>query len=139
MDNTFLYTFPQWIVFAAVFMVVYGWVEHKKNFRLIGISVFIILGIISLVVLLGDFLAPGNVLSPEEIAAEELNDEILNAVPLEAKLLPGYLSFIVSSLLAIPALILEWADNKRARLFIILTSVVALLGFFIIVGTIRSL
>jgi hypothetical protein len=139
MNITFLYTFPQWFVFAALFMVIYGWVENKKAFRLIGISIFIVLGIFSIIVLLGDYLAAGNYLSPEEIAAEELDDEILNEIPLEAKLLPGYLSFIVASVLAIPALLLDWTEKKRARLFIVLTSVAALLGFFIIVGSIRGI
>lgn len=139
MDVTFLYTFPQWFVFAAIFMVIYGWVENKKAFRLIGISIFIILGIFSLVIVLGDYLSTGDYLSHEEITAEELDDEILNEIPLEAKLLPGYWSFILASALAIPALILDWTNKKRARLFIVLTSLIALIGFFIIVGTIRSM
>lgn len=139
MNSTFLYTFPQWFVFAALFMVIYGWVENKKPFRLIGISIFIVLGIFSLVVLLGDYLAAGNYLSPEEITAEELDDEILNEIPIEAKLLPGYLSFIIASIFAIPALLLDWTNKKHSRLFIVLTSILALLGFFIIVGTVRSM
>lgn len=139
MDVTFLYTFPQWFVFAALFMVIYGWVEQKKSFRLIGISIFIVLGFFSIVVLLGDYLTAGEFLSLEEITAEELDDEVLNEIPLEAKLLPGYWSFIVASVLAIPALFLDWTDKKRARLFIVLTALMALAGFFIIVGTIRSM
>lgn len=139
MNITFLYTFPQWFVFAAFFMVIYGWIENKKAFRLIGISIFILLGIFSLIVLFGDYLSAGNYLSPEEIAAEELDDEILNEIPLETQLLPGYWSFIVASILAIPTLILDWTNKKRARLFIILTSLIALMGFFIIVGTIRTM
>ena len=95
MNITFLYTFPQWFVFAALFMVIYGWVENKKAFRLIGISIFIVLGIFSIIVLVGDYLAAGEYLSLEEITAEELDDEILNEIPIEAKLLPGYLSFII--------------------------------------------
>lgn len=139
MTSTFLYTLPQWFVFAALFMTIYGWVENKKPFRLIGISLFILLGIFSLIVLYGDYLSVADYLSPEELAAEELDDEILNEIPLEAKLLPGYWSFIVASVLAIPALILDWTDKKRARLFIVLSSLAALIGFFIIVGTVRSM
>jgi len=139
MNITFLYTFPQWFVFAAIFMIVYGWVENKKVFRLIGISIFIVLGIFSVIVLLGDYLAAGEYLSPEEIAALELDDEVLNEIPIEAQLLPGYLSFIVASVLAIPALLLDWTEKKRARLFIVLTSLAVLLGFFILVGSIKGL
>lgn len=139
MNDVALYTYPQWFVFAALFAIIYGWVEHKKPFRLIGLSIFILLGVLSLVLILGDYLSVGDYLSPEEIAAEELDDEILNEIPLEAKLLPGYWSFIVASVLAIPALILDWTNKKRAKLFIILTAIIALIGFFIIVGTVRTM
>lgn len=139
MNNTLLYTLPQWFVFAALFMIVYGWVEHKKAFRLIGIVVFILLGILSAVVIFGDYLAIGDFLSPAEIVAEEIDDEILNEVPIEAQLLPGYWSFIAASVLAIPTLILDWMEHKRSKLFIVLTALTALAGFFIIVGTIRGM
>lgn len=139
MNNTLLYTLPQWFVFAALFMIIYGWVEHKKAFRLIGIAVFILLGILSAIVIFGDYLTFVDYLSPAEIAAEEIDGEILNEVPIEAQLLPGYWSFIVASILAIPSLLLDWVNHKRSKLFIVLTALVALAGFFIIVGTIRGM
>ena len=130
MSQAFLYTFPQWIVFAALFMVVYGWVENKKVFRLIGEVLFILLGIFAAVVIFGDYLAAGNYLTPEEIAAEQINDEILNEVPMEARLLPAYLSFLVAGILAIPTSLLIWKQHKRANWLIVITALVALLGFF---------
>ncbi|WP_167605591.1 hypothetical protein [Maribellus sediminis] len=137
MNQVFLYTFPQWIVFAALFVIVYGWVEQKKVFRLTGEAMFILLGIFALIVLLGDFLAAGNFLTPEEVVAEELNDEILNEVPIEAKLFPAYLGFLIAGIMAIPTFLLEWKNHKRASTLVVITSVVALLGFFIIVGALR--
>ena len=139
MTNTFLYTIPQWFVFAALFMIIYGWVEQKKAFRLIGIAIFLLLGIFSAVIVFGDYLAMGDYLSPAEVAAEEIDDEILNEIPIEAQLLPGYWSFIIASVLAIPALLLDWTDKKHSKLLIVLTSLIALAGFFIIVGTIRGM
>jgi amino acid transporter len=139
MTDSFLYTFPQWFVFAALFAIIYGWVENKKIFRLIGLSVFILLGILSVYLILGDFFAAGNFLTPEEIASEEIDNEILNEIPLQAKLLPGYWSFIAASVLAIPALVLDWTNKKRSRLFIVLTILLALMGFFVIVGAVRSM
>lgn len=138
MSQVFLYTFPQWIVFAGMFMVVYGWVEDKKVFRMTGIGMFILLGIFALVVIFGDYLAAGKFLTPDEIAAEEINDEILNEVPLEAKLLPAYWSFLLASISAVPALILDWKDAKYARLLMILMGLIALSGFFVIVGALQS-
>lgn len=139
MSATFLYTVPQWIVFAALFMIIYGWVEHKKTFRLIGLFIFILLGILSLLIIFGDYLSVGNYLSPAEVVAEELDDELINEIPIEAKLLPAYWSFVVAAVMSIPTLLLDWKNHKRAKLFIVLTALVALAGFFIIVGTIRGM
>lgn len=139
MTDSFLYTFPQWFIFAGLFMIIYGWIENKKAFRLIGICIFIVLGIYSLFILFGDYLAIGNYLTPEEVVREEIDDEIINEIPFQAKLIPAYWSFLISSVLAIPTLILDWKDKKYARPLIIATSLVALLGFFIVVGTIRSI
>ena len=138
MTEVFLYTFPQWFVFAALFGIIYGWVENKKVFRLVGLAAFIALGLFSLYVLLGDYLAPGQFLTPEEIMHEELNDEIINEAPIEAQLLPAYLSFIGSSVLALAALVLDWMNKKQYRVITVLAGLVALLGFFIVVGAVRS-
>lgn len=138
MTTTFLYTIPQWFVFAALFMVIYGWVERKKPFRLIGISFFTLLGFFALFVLLGDYLDVGDYLSPAEIAAEELDDEVLNEIPMEAKVLPAYLCFVLSGLFAVPTFLLDWKEKKHAKLFIVLTALAALAGFFVIVGALRA-
>ena len=139
MTDTFLYTLPQWFVFAALFMIIYGWVEQKKPFRLIGIFFFILLGIFAIIILSGDYLASGDYLTAEEIASEELEDEILNEIPLEKQLFPAYLAFLAASILSVPALLLDWFDKKHSRTFIVLCSLAALLGFFIIVGAVRSI
>lgn len=139
MSQVFLYTFPQWIVFAALFMIIYGWVENKKVFRLTGEVLFILLGIFAAVVIFGDYLAAGKYLSPAEIAAEQINDEILNEVPIEARLLPAYLSFLIAGVLAVPASLLTWKQHKRAQLLIVITGLIALLGFFIIVGALKMI
>jgi hypothetical protein len=138
MTTTFLYTIPQWFVFAALFMIIYGWVEQKKAFRLIGISFFTLFGAFAMYVLLGDYLDAGDYLTPAEIAAEELDDEIINEIPIEAQILPAYLCFIASAILAIPSFILDWKDKKYSKLLIVLTALTALAGFFIIVGAVRT-
>ncbi len=138
MNEVFLYTFPQWLVFAALFVIIYGWVEGKKVFRLTGHGIFILLGIFALVVLLGDYLAAAHYLSPEEVASEELEEIVTNEVPLEAMLLPAYWSFLLAGILAVPSMILEWKNRKTARTLTVLTGLAALLGFFIVVGALRS-
>lgn len=139
MNDTFLYTLPQWFIFAAVFVVVYGWMEDKKAFRIIGASILVILGIFSLFVIFGDYLAAGKFLTPNEIASEELADGVVDEVPFQAKLLPAYLSFILSAILAIPAIVLDIKNKKLYRWFIISAGLVSLFGFFVIVGILKYL
>ncbi len=141
MNDSFLYTVPQWIIFAAVVSIIYGWVEKKRPFRIIGVSILIALGIYAAYVLLSGYLAAYKFLTPYEIANEELElDTTFEEVPFQVKIFPAYISFLVTAALAIPALIFELLNNKKLfRLFIILAVLVALFGFFIIVGTLKMI
>jgi len=139
MNDTFLYTLPQWFIFAAVFVVVYGWIEDKKAFRVIGASILLLLGIFSLFVIFGDSLAAGKFLTPNEIASEELADGIVDEIPFQAKLLPAYLSFVISAVLAIPAIIFDIKNKKSYRWFILSAGLLSLFGFFVIVGVLKYL
>jgi hypothetical protein len=139
MNDTFLYTLPQWFIFSAVFVSVYGWVEKKKVFRIIGSSIFVLLGFYAVYVILGDYLAGAEFFTPNEIADKELIDESIEEIPFEAKLLPAYISFVISSIIAIPAVILDLLNKKKYQLFIILAGLVSLFGFFIIVGGLQNL
>ena len=139
MNDTLLYTLPQWFIFAAVFVIAYGWIEDKKPFRIIGAVILFLLGLFSLYVILGDSFASQNFLTPEEIVREEFDEEILNELPFQAKLLPAYISFIVGSLFAVPAIYFDLKDNRKYRWFFIIAGIIVLIGFFIIVSAIRSM
>lgn len=139
MNETLLYTLPQWFIFAAIFVVVYGWMEEKKPFRIIGASILILLGIFSLFVIFGDSLATAKFLTPNEIASEELADGVIDEIPIQAKLLPAYISFVLSAVLTIPAIVLDIKNKKGYRWFIISAGLVSLFGFFVIVGILKYL
>lgn len=139
MNNTLLYTLPQWFIFAAVFVIVYGWIEKKQPFRIVGYLIFIALGIFSLIIYSGDYFAANNFLTPEEIAMEDIDDEIIDEVPFMARLLPAYLSFIVSAVLSLPAIILDIKNNKIYRWFVFAAGITSLFGFFIVVEALKSL
>lgn len=139
MSDTLLYTLPQWFIFAAVFVAVYGWIEKKKAFRIIGAIIFILLGIYSLIVISGGYLAGGEFLTPGEIADKELDGETIEEIPFQAKILPAYLSFIVSAIIAIPAIFLDIKNKKSYQWFILSAGLVALFGFFVIVGILQYL
>lgn len=135
MTNALLYTLPQWLIFAAFFGVVYGWIEDKKLFRAIGMGVFVLLGIFSVYIISGGYLAPGAVSSAP---LPETATENGQAVYVETRLLPAYLSFIVASVLAVLGVIFDLKNMKYARMVIVVTGLTALVGFFIVVGIIRS-
>lgn len=134
----FLYTVPQWVIFAAIIAIVYGWIEEKKVFKFLGLSLFVALGIFAVYAIANGYFAYSEFLSPEEVLSEEMEEDYLAGLPLEAKLLPAYWLFIFSGILAVPALWLEWKNKKLSRLFIILIGLVVLAGFFIIVGAIKA-
>ncbi len=138
-QDILLYTLPQWFVFAAVIASVYGWVEHKKAFRLIGPAIFFLLGLFAVLVLWSDLFSSYEFLTPEEILSEETDGEITADVPFQAMLFPAYLTFVISGLIAVPSFILQWKERKGKNLLVVLTTLTALFGFFIIVGALRSI
>ncbi len=139
MNDTLLYTLPQWFVFAAIIIVTYGWVEDKKPFRIIGALLFVLLGIYSLIILSGDYFAAKDFLTPEEIVREELDGEIIDEIPFQAKLFTAYLSFVLAAILTLPAILLDLKNSKKYRWFIIISGLVSLFGFFVIIGAVKTL
>lgn len=137
-SGTFLYTVPQWIVFAAVISIVYGWIESKQVFKLLGLGILFGLGILSAYLISADYFAYNDYLSPEEVLSEQMEEPYLGNLPIETKILPAYWLFIVSSVLSIPSFILEWKNKKGAKLMAVITGLIVLAGFFIIVGAIRG-
>lgn len=138
-QDIILYTLPQWFVFAGIIASVYGWVEKKKMFRMIGPLIFLLLGLYAGFAISSGYFSAYDYLTPAEIMNEELEEETFEELPIQAKILPAYWIFIVSGIVAIPAFIFEWKEKKLRNLFMILTGLTALFGFFIIVGEIRSL
>ncbi len=138
-QDAILYTIPQWFVFVGIIAGVYGWAERKKVFKMLGSIIFLLLGLFSLYTILSGSFVASRFLTPEEIYSEEMEIETFEDIPFIVKLLPAYISFLLSGLLAIPTFILEWKNRKGKNLFIIITSLTALFGFFIIVGALKSL
>ncbi|WP_372949320.1 hypothetical protein [Mariniphaga sp.] len=138
-QDTLLYTLPQWFVFAGIIASIYGWVEHKKTFRLLGPVIFFLLGIFSLYSILNGSFSSSEFLTPAEIISEEMEEETMEDIPFVAQLLPAYFAFLFSGLLAVPTFILEWKEKKGKNLMVILTALAGVMGFFIIVGALRSL
>ncbi|MDR2911213.1 MAG: hypothetical protein LBV47_07630 [Bacteroidales bacterium] len=138
-QNVFLYTLPQWFIFASIIVTVYGWIEKKKHFRLIGMFILVTLGVYAAWAISQGYFWSSKFLTPEELYIEEMEGELTEQIPFEGMLLPAYWSFVVCGIMAIPALFLDWKNKQPSRLFIILTSLTALFGFFVIVGALKLL
>jgi hypothetical protein len=136
-QDTILYTIPQWIIFVGLISIAYGWVEKKRIFNLIGLGLFIGLGIFAVYAIASGYFAFSEFLSPNEIISEELEEDVVQELPMQAKLLPAYWLFVASGILAIPTFILELKEKKLARWFLVLMGIVAIGGFFIVTGAIK--
>jgi hypothetical protein len=137
MSDSFIYTVPQWFIFAAVIGMVYGWIEDKKTIRLIGAGVLIALGIFAIVVLSGDYFSAGKYLTQEELANQQLEENLTEEIPFIARLFPAYLIFVISAVLAIPTIIFDLKNKKSYVYWAIIAGLVALAGFFVIVGQLK--
>jgi hypothetical protein len=138
-QDIFLYTLPQWFVFAGIIASVYGWAEHKKFFRMLGPVIFVLLAVYAAYAISKGYFSSNEFLTPQEIISKEMKEEVFEEMPFQARLLPAYLIFIASGILGIPAFFLEWKERKGRNLLVILTALAGLMGFFIIVGALRSL
>ncbi|PIF05389.1 MAG: hypothetical protein CSA36_06975 [Draconibacterium sp.] len=139
MDNTWLFTLPQWIIFVGIVALIYGWAENKKPFRLVGIVSLIVLGIYALYVLLGNMFVAGSFLTPNEVATEKLTEGLPQKTPEQVKLFFAYLCFLIALVAALPALFFELKNRKTARIFIVVAALAALFGFFIIVDSLKTI
>ena len=138
-QDVFIYTLPQWFIFSAIAVIIYGWIEKKQAFRLIGLFIFVVLGVFSIYTIQAGYFSASHLLTPEELTERSMGDETYTNLPFQARLLPAYWSFVITALLAVPALYFDWKNIKPRKLFTILASLVALFGFFIIVGELRML
>lgn len=139
-QDTLLYTLPQWFVFAAFVATAYGWVEQKKVFTLTGPLILVLLGIFAFYHIQTGSFSSYHYLTPEEIVSEEMEEDIPGTLPFLARLLPAYWCFVASAVLAIPSLYFIWKEKKKPKiLFMVLTGLTALPGFFIIAGALSSL
>lgn len=136
-SNYLLYTLPQWAIFAGITVIIYGWAEKKEVFERIGLVILILLGLFAAYILLSGILIPDKYLTPEEyVLPEEYLAE--DDIPLEGKLIPAYWGLVASGILAILSLLLKFIKRGRARLFMVLSGILAIGMFFLILGVIKS-
>lgn len=88
-----LTTSSQWVLFLAIGLIIYSWIEKKKIIMQLGQGAFVLLGIFALWIILGD-----------RIIIPEMTEEYV--VPVEAKALSYFSGLVVTGALGLVALIL---------------------------------
>lgn len=131
MEHVYLYTFPQYFIFLALLIFVYGWVEKKQWYRIIGMSLITILGLFALFALLKLF--PASVLKESNDIVEDAEAQLL----FWAKLKTAYFSFVAAALSSVPTIWLERKQSRKRHFFTAATALMALFGFFIIVSSLK--
>lgn len=131
MEHVYLYTLPQYFIFLALFIYVYGWVERKQWYRIIGMSLITSLGLFALFSLLKLF--PNPILEQSNEVVKNAEEQLL----FWAKLKTAYSSFVAAALSSIPSIWLEWKQSRKRHFFTVATGLMALFGFFIIVSSLK--
>lgn len=119
--HTFLIwtTSSQWILFLAVTLIIFSWVERRKVIQLAGQVLFFLLGIISLWIILS-----GQIMVPEVFQGQP--------PPAEARALTYFSGLIVTGGIGLAAFLLGWFQSKWVKPVNIILVAAALLLFFMV-------
>ena len=135
-SNFTILTIPQWAIFTAITVIVYGWVEHKKAFGMVGSALLIALGVFAAWVIYSGLLVPESLFDTREAMDGEdlfMPDEL----PIEGRMLPFYWGMIINTLVALAAFLAEAYNKKSAGILKIAACGAALLIFFGMLGAAR--
>lgn len=135
-SNFTVVTIPQWAIFVAVTVIIYGWVEQKKAFGLLGSGILVLLGFFAIWAIYYGMLLPEGLFDTKEAFDGEelfLPDEL----PMEGRMLPFYWGLAINSLLAIWTFFAELWNKKQAKTLKIIICLIAILLFFGMVGVVK--
>lgn len=132
-SNFTVITVPQWAIFAAITVVIYGWVERKKAFGMVGSLILMALGIFAGWAIYNGLLMPEGLFDTKEVMDGEelfLPDEL----PIEGRLLPFYWGLIANSVVALCALLTDIMNKKVTKALKVAMCIFGILIFFGMIG-----
>lgn len=132
-SNFTVITVPQWAIFAAIIVVIYGWVERKKAFGMVGSLILMALGIFAGWAIYNGLLMPEGLFDTKEVMDGEelfLPDEL----PIEGRLLPFYWGLIANSVVALGALLTDIMNKKVTKALKVAMCIFGILIFFGMIG-----
>jgi|GEM_PF-314406 len=109
----------QWILFLAVILIIYSWIEKKKRIQQAGQILFFLLGTFSLWIILS-----GQIVVPEVPTAPD--------TPVEAKALTYFYGLIMTGILGLLSFLLGWRQSRWLKPVNIMLVSAALILFFMV-------
>jgi len=135
-SNYTVLSVPQWLIFAAITVMIYGWLEKKKVFGIIGSGIFVSLGLFAAYALVSGLMIPENML---DISKDLSTKELFNPdeLPVEGRLIPFYWGLAFNGLLALVALLSEVYDKRYTKTLKIITASISIVLFFLMTAAVR--
>jgi hypothetical protein len=135
-SNFTVLTVPQWAIFAGITVMIYGWVEKKSIFGIVGAGILVALGLFAAYAIYAGLMMPESML---EISDNLPKDELFkpDELPVEGRLLPFYWVLIFNGILALSAMFAEIYKKKIASVLKITIGAIALVVFFLMMAAVR--
>lgn len=136
-SNYVVLTVPQWAIFVAISAMIYGWLEKKRIFGLVGSGTLVVLGLYSAIVLWAGMLVPESMFDiPGHLPGEELFNA--DELPVEGRLLPFYWGLVANGVIALIAMFLEIRNRKSPNRLKLIIGLIAVLLFFAMTTVVRQ-
>jgi hypothetical protein len=135
-SNFTVLTVPQWAIFASITVMIYGWVEKKSIFGIVGSAILVALGIFAAYAIAAGLMIPESMLDiSENLPKEELFNP--DELPVEGRLLPFYWALIANGVLALAAMFAEIYHKKIAAILKIIIGAIGIVVFFLMMAAVR--
>lgn len=136
-SNYVVISVPQWAIFVAISAMMYGWLEKKRIFSVIGSGILAALGLYAAFVLWTGLLVPESVFDNSGyLPKEELFSP--DELPVEGRLLPFYWGLVANGVLALIAMILEIRNRISPNRLKIAIGLISFLLFFAMTAVVRQ-
>ncbi len=112
-------TSSQWILFLAVILIIFSWVEKKQKIRQAGQILFFLLGVFALWIILSDRISV-----PESV--------LKGKVPPEVRALTYFWGLVLTGITGLASFLLEWRKSGPAKLLTVITTILGILLFFMV-------
>ncbi|MEN6453165.1 MAG: hypothetical protein ABFD10_02835 [Prolixibacteraceae bacterium] len=114
-----LTTSSQWMLFLAIILIIFSWIEQKKRILQAGLLLFFLVGTLSLWIILGKLISVPDVLPQGKI-------------PTEAKTLTYFYGLVLTGILGLASFLLEWRQSKWTKPVNIALIGIAVVLFFMV-------